>query len=191
MSIRRRMSVFLGAASLMLGAGLFLTGLMPGASAQPLPGASASAQTGPVIRITICLTNARSYCADVKDSSNRSGQPVWLYSSSSARDYHWYEIPATCPGAVPGSNACIAFSDVQNTGLCMGDNGAKNVVLIRCSAEEAAWVFNANNHLRNATWGPQGDLAVTANANKRLLFTTYPGAARWERWSGYTVCTGC
>jgi hypothetical protein len=77
----------------------------------------------------------------------------------------------------------------------MGANGAKYIVLMNCGAAEAAWVTNADNHLRNASWGPQGLLAVDSPiGNKDLLFTTGwlgAGTPTWEQWSGYVVCSSC
>lgn len=178
MSVRRRIVLtFFSTCSLVLGTGMFATGLMPVASA------SASAQPAAVTKVTICLTNSSSFCADVKNDSNTSGQTVWLYSSSKAKSYHWERYAVQCPLQLPGSLNCLAFQDDQTTNLCMGDNGAKNIVLMSCSAAEAAWVLNANNHLRNASWGPQGDLTVASNKSTEPLYSTYPGSG-WQQWNG-------
>jgi hypothetical protein len=66
----------------------------------------------------------------------------------------------------------------------MGANGAKWVVLMSCSAREAAWVQNASNHLRNASWGPQGDMTVRTDSSEKWLQVTYAGGG-WQQWSGY------
>ena len=64
-------------------------------------------------KITICLKNSTSFCVDVKDSNDVAGQPVWLYSASGAKDYHWLEVPIPCtlPGCI--SNCVVANADFR------------------------------------------------------------------------------
>jgi hypothetical protein len=183
MTIRKRLrALSLSGFTLMVAAAASLAVLAPAASAAPR---SAAARTAPaaVKDVTLCLTNSRSYCADVKNDSNVSGQTVWLYKSSQAKDYHWIEYSETCPLGTPGGMSCVGFADAAHSSLCMGMNASKNVVLMSCSAMEAAWALNSNNHLRNATWGPAGLLTVGSNSNGQKLFGAYAGTA-WQKWSG-------
>lgn len=59
-----------------------------------------------------------------------------------------------------------------------------------CNAAEAAWVANANHRVRNASWGPLGDLAVAGPIQSSYLYTSAPGDG-WTAWYGYVNCAGC
>jgi hypothetical protein len=183
MTIRKRLiALSLGAFTVLATATFSVPALASAASAAPR---SATAKAAPATAkdVTLCLTNSRSYCADVKNDSNVSGQTVWLYKSSQAKDYHWIEYSETCPLGTPGGMSCVGFADAARSSLCMGMNSSKNVVLMSCNAMEAAWALNSANHLRNATWGPAGLLTVGSNANGQKLFGAYAGTA-WQKWSG-------
>jgi hypothetical protein len=177
---KRLMALFLSA--FFLTAGSSLAALAPAASAAPRS-ATVAAVPGYVKNVTLCLTNSSAFCADVKDSSDVSGQQIWLYNKASANDYHWIEFSQTCPGGTPGGASCFGFADAQNSNLCMGMNASKNVILVPCSSTQSSWALNSDNHLRSAIWGPAGLLTVAKNANKYKLFGAYEGTA-WQKWSG-------
>jgi hypothetical protein len=178
-----------------LAAGLVVTcGTFAGVTMATAGPASAS----PVI--TICLTNASAFCADVKDSDNVSGQPIWLYRpQDGAKDYHWYEVPSYCPTmgsatfcACPDQN-CILFEDVQNPSLCLAatPTGA-GIELINCQYDQggtarAEWV-QLGNKLENEFQGGTGFLTVTGPLfSGRYLYTDPPvasGGNEWQQWSG-------
>lgn len=140
--------------------------------------------------ITICLTNASQFCADVEDSVNRSGQPLWLYSpAAGAHDYHWYEVSYSC---APGT--CYKFEDAQDTSLCIYAPSvtAGQVRLGNCGASEAQWYascFQYQNHLVSMNLGPFGALTVFGPLyNGRFLYAQQcvgSGGATWQAWSGW------
>jgi hypothetical protein len=144
--------------------------------------------------ITICLKNSPSFCVDVKDSRDVSGQPVWLYSRSSANDYHWFEVPVPCGSmsCLPGcdNTSCIAFEDVQKPSLCLAASASEGVDLIPCQlpfggTARAAWINSPATKIRNYFWiganlGVNGPLA-----NKNALFVTpSSGGPIWNQWTG-------
>lgn len=149
--------------------------------------------------ITICLTYSSSYCADVKDSTNKSGEPIWLYQASAgAHDYHWYEVPVPCNDLTCVCNqSCVAFEDAQDTNLCLGlSSTSYEMTLIGCEltgvnggTARAAWIKDGN-YLVNSFLGAAngGYLAVNSPlSNGSLLYAQYysaPGGSVWERWSG-------
>lgn len=155
------------------------------------------ASAAPVV--TVCLTNAPGYCADVKDSKNVSGQPVWLYrASDGAKDYHWIEVVPPCSDLdclCPMTN-CIMFEDAQNPGLCMGlSSNLYGVSLMNCHLADgtggtarAAWVQLGNN-LENFFLATQHDLSVNGPLySGRYLYVAphvSPGGNVWQQWSGY------
>jgi hypothetical protein len=59
-----------------------------------------------------------------------------------------------------------------------------------CSAAEAAWVSNADRRVRNASWGPLGDLAVAGPKSNKYLYTSAVNDG-WTAWAGEIVCSGC
>jgi hypothetical protein len=147
--------------------------------------------------ITICLTYSSSYCADVKDSTNKSGEPIWLYQESAgAHDYHWYEeqLPCGDGSCTCQGNACYEFVDAQNQSLCLGlAPNLESIELIGCELTEggtgrAAWLYSGD-YLVNYALGEAngGYLAANSASNGSLLYAEYysaPGGSVWERWSG-------
>src|SRR5689334_7579304 len=91
---------------------------------------ASAAQAVPPQRVTLCLANASSFCADVKNSVNQSGTPIWLYRpNDGANDYLWYyERPRCGVACIPEcvNTVCAAFVDVQNTNLCLAANQSGN-----------------------------------------------------------------
>jgi hypothetical protein len=160
-----------------------IIGIGTGISAPGPASASVSPTAALVAKVTVCLKNSSSYCADVKNSHNHIGEFVYLYKSSQARDYHWYRSPVQCPGQPPGSTNCVTFQDTQSADLCMGEDGRQNIVLMRCSDGEAAWILTGHHHLRNISWGPQGNLTVAKPANTQQLLGFYLGYG-WQQWTG-------
>jgi hypothetical protein len=149
--------------------------------------------------VTICLTNAPSFCADVEDSDNVANQPIWLYQpSAGAKDYKWYEVPVPCSASycLCDGVGCVEFEDVQNPNLCLGiSNNLAAITLIGCELTEggtgrAAWTTAVGSHyLVNYFLGnPRGYLAVNGSLfNGRYLYPSEysaPGGAVWEQWSG-------
>jgi hypothetical protein len=148
--------------------------------------------------IKICLTNLSSYCADVKDSDNVSGQPIWLYQlSAGAKDYYWYEVPVPCTDSycLCDGVGCIEFEDAQNPNLCLGvSSNLAGISLIGCELTEggtgrAAWISSVNSHyLVNYFKGaPSGYLAVNSPSTGRYLFPSEyvaPGGSVYEQWTG-------
>jgi hypothetical protein len=145
--------------------------------------------------ITICLTNAPQFCADVQNGSNTSGTPIWLYRpQDGASDYQWLEVPVSC-GIIQCVEACavancIAFEDAQSPGLCLAESPSQGTELISCQISEggtqrALWIQNGT-HLRNVYSGY--DLTVTGPLyDKRYLYeapTVGSGGNEWQQWSG-------
>ena len=134
----------------------------------------ASAATG----VTVCLTNAPSQCADVKDSADTSGTRIWLYSRSDANDYHWIEVSTGC---VAGSS-CFYLEDAQNTSLCLsatGTNGAQ--IQLRNCNETGAWYDEGGNELGNGFYGAAATLITNGSASKDYLFGSRTG--NWHQWT--------
>jgi hypothetical protein len=132
--------------------------------------------------VTIYLTNASSFCADVKDSDNVSGQPIWLFSCSSAGDKRWIpvEFSANCIIA----NPCYELQDAQDTSLCMSlDVSSNTIVLGRCNVGLAGWYAPGGNLLENEFSASSGYLTSDAASNGELLRgkTIHNG---WQKWSG-------
>jgi hypothetical protein len=133
--------------------------------------------------ITICLKYASSYCADVKNSYDVSGQTIWLYQpSAGAKDYHWYEYVVDC-GL---SNYCYEFVDVQNTSLCLGASSDQRAVLTSCGIQRSEWVVTGTTHLRNFFWAE--DLTVQGplyNGDPLFVYPKQPGGTNlWQQWTG-------
>jgi len=161
-----------------------------------LAGGTSVAEAAPSIAIpnvTIFLTNASSYCADVKNSVNRSGTTIWLYKCSLGRSEHWFEVDGLECGNL-GIFVCSVFVDTRNTSVCMSMNGARNVVLAGCgnhgnsytTAEE--WIMDTGpeDGWRNFNWGPNGDLAVARDRSGYKLYGTDASngcGGCWFRWS--------
>jgi hypothetical protein len=157
------------------------------ASAAP-PGSAAP----DVPNVTIYLTNASSYCADVKDSVNSAGTAIWLYKCSGGKSEHWYEFgDVECGNG--GQDICSYFVDTRNENVCLGMNGARNVVLQGCGPNGAGyttselWILDTGTERgwRNFGWGPNGDLAVASDKQGDLLFGTdaSAGCGCWYHWS--------
>ena len=149
--------------------------------------------------ITICLTNASSFCADVKDSDNVSGQPVWLWQpKQGANDYHWYEVPVPCDDLTCAcfGQTCVEFEDAQNTNLCLGvSSNLRGISLIGCEltgvnggTARAAWIQEGHYLVNFFLGAHSGYLAVNGPLfNGRYLYPSQsiaPGGSVWEQWSG-------
>lgn len=148
-------------------------------------------------KITICLKNSTSFCVDVKDSNDVAGQPVWLYSASGAKDYHWLEVPIPCadPGCIPNcvvANACVAFEDAQNTSLCLAAAPNQGMDLISCGlginqggTPRAAWLYQGTN-LRNIFFSTDYLTVFGPLANKNPLYVAALNGAsgEWQKWIG-------
>jgi hypothetical protein len=177
MFIRRRRAAISFIASAFLAVGL-LGGFMA-ATAAP---ASASPT------ITLCLANDSQFCADVKDGTNKSGEPVWLYNKNQgASDYHFVELAD--PNCVEGG--CDQF-EVGNTGLCLeaptGVGG--DITLGGCNDGRGAWYGGSCNtgHLSSAFYGVKMELTVNAPANEKYLYgygCVQPGGSVYQNWSGW------
>lgn len=174
-----------------------ITGLVMTAGAVTGTAAPASAAT----QITICLKNSKSFCADVKNSNDVSGQPVWLYSSSGANDYHWVEVPIPCGTSgdcIAGCDSvpCFAFEDAQKPSLCLAASASQGMELINCGlgpglegTPRAAWIKDGTDksELKNAFWVSGGFLTTFGPlANKNPLDVTVQGGAsgEWQKWTG-------
>jgi hypothetical protein len=144
--------------------------------------AAAAAVRPDVPVVTICLTYARSFCADVKNARNVSGQPIWLFKASGAKDYHFYDVNVNCPlTGVPG---CAEFVDVKNTALCIGVRNNRNVVLLGCNAFAAEWVQVAQG-VHYIHWANQVEyLTVSSPVNRKLLTINFKHAGGWQQWTG-------
>jgi hypothetical protein len=142
--------------------------------------------------ITIYLTNASSFCADVKDSVNKAGTPIWLYHCSQGKSEHWYDFGSQACD-MSGQYICDVFIDTRNQSLCLGVNAARSAVLVSGDSVNhpttCEWVVDTGgeNGWRNAAWGAMGDLTVRGNVQGDLLFATEtsngdcPGC--WWRWT--------
>ena len=155
---------------------------------------SASAQPD----ITLCLTNAPTFCADVKNANNTSGASILLYRpQDGAKDYHWLAVPINCTDAycLCPTVDCVAFEDAQNPNLCLGvAQSLRAVVLVGCEilndqggTQRAAWYYLGGNNWANRDMGAQGLLTVNGPlADGRYLFPAphvNPGGATWQQWS--------
>src|ERR1700761_7865617 len=71
--------------------------------------------------VKVCLENAETQCADVKDSSNTANTRVWLYHNGN--DDKWLKVLDTeCIGA--GLEDCYFLEDAENTSLCLSATGS-------------------------------------------------------------------
>lgn len=182
----RRPVMVLVAALAALGPALAIIGLAAGpASAAPLADAPP---------ITIHLTNASSYCVDVKNDNNSANNPVYLYKCSQAKSYKWDELEGvTCPGD-PGPQDCLVFVDAQNTSVCFGLNDNRDAVLLGCgqggalAPYRAVWVPSGTNGLVNTAFGtPEGSLWTPKDSNTSPLSgqDRQAGGPGWWQWSGF------
>jgi hypothetical protein len=176
-------------------------GLVVGVGAVVATPASAQVET------TICLANSRSYCADVEDSVNTSGRPIWLWQpSAGAHDYEWieYDVPCNDYTCLCSFTSCVEFEDAQSTGLCLGvsTDSDHTLELIACElgaggieggTARAAWYFTPGpngNYLVSDWLGAAngGYMAVNGPLNNgNLLYADYysgPGGGVWEQWTG-------
>lgn len=174
MCIRKHLHLFISmASSILLTGGALTAGLLVG----PTPASAAT-------QITICLTSSSSFCADVKDSDDVSGQPIWLYSKASAHDFHWIKYTQTaCVGAV---TSCLGFKDAQKTSLCLGTSPSQHAVLVSCGTDRSQWIANGH-HLRSLFWAEDlTTLGPLASGNMIAVAPTVgPGTNEWQQWSGF------
>jgi hypothetical protein len=130
------------------------------------------------VTVTVCLKNASTQCADVKDSNNTSGTRIWLYPKSGANDYHWLYVgdPSCNPGA------CFYLKDAQKSALCLtatGANGAR-VELENCG-EAGSWYNEGGNEQGNAFYGANATLITNASTTEYYLYANRTGA--WRQWT--------
>jgi hypothetical protein len=152
------------------------------AAAAPAAAAPAATVRPDLPVVTICLTYARAWCADVKNDRNVSGQPIWLYKASAAKAYHFYDVDVNCPSTgVPG---CAEFVDVKNPAMCIAVRNNRNVVLLGCNAYAAEWVIVAKgSHYVHWANGPEY-LTVSAPVAGRQLSINYKHGGGWQQWTG-------
>jgi len=164
--LRRPVSL---AVSLLMAAGLLT------ASLTVVPAAPASAQA----TITICLTYASGYCADVKDSDNVAGQPIWLYHPGN--DYHWLLVTGvTC---VAGTN-CYQFEDAQKPTLCLSTTVGRSIVLGTCNGGTGSWYPEGGGYYGNGGYGATYTLMVHTDTDGALLTALPSGTVGyWKRWT--------
>jgi hypothetical protein len=154
-------------------------------------------QAGPASaapNITIRLTNAPSYCADVKNSVNKAGTTIWLYKCSQGKSEHWLEIGGRACG-VQQPNLCTEFIDARNTSLCLAMSSSHKVVLQGCGAgggnppARSLWIVHTGpeNGWRNFGESPSGDLAVASDKQGDPLVGVDVSAGGcngcWYHWS--------
>jgi len=139
--------------------------------------AATAAPAGGVPTVTIYLSNAPTYCADVHNNDNKAGGIVDLYLCKNAKNDHWLYVGGVACGT-GGENICTEFIDTKNTSVCLSMNGARNVVLQNCGTnggnppDESLWIVDTGpeNGWRNFSWGGNGDLAVAAVKQDDDLF---------------------
>lgn len=130
--------------------------------------------------VTICLTYASSYCADVKDGQNVSGQPIWLYEASGSRDYHWILI--TGVSCVAGTG-CYNFEDAQDTSLCLSTTVGREIELGTCGGR-GSWYSEGGNLLGNGAYGASYTLMVRSVSDEVPLTALPKGeSGYWESWN--------
>jgi hypothetical protein len=154
---------------------IIATGLLTTGAVLVTPSAASAAT-----QITICLTYASSYCADVKDGYNVSGQPIWLYANG--RDDHWYLITGvTC---IAGSN-CYEFEDAQRPSLCLSaTTHNRNIVLGACNGGLGSWYPEGGGYLGNGAYGANYTLMVRSDVDGTLLQALPAGTTGyWKRWA--------
>jgi hypothetical protein len=168
-----------------------ITGYAGPASASPSGGIQPDT---PVV--TVHLTNASTYCADVKNDNNHAGAAVWLYKCSQSQSYHWYELATECPGEL-GQPQCFVLVDKANDTLCLGLGfhaaDARKAGLQNCGdggdqpSGFAIWNAVAKNGLRNTGWGTEGDLVTATATSSAAIFGAdrAAGGGGWWQWSGY------
>lgn len=152
-----------------LAAGALTTGL----------GVASASPASAVTKVTVCLTNASTQCADVKDSSDTAGTRIWLYAKSGAKDDKWIEASNPSCGA---GVTCFYLEDAQNTSLCLaatGTNGAE-VKLEHCN-DSGSWYNEGANELGNGAYGAAGNLIANGSATKDYLYASRTG--NWHQWT--------
>jgi hypothetical protein len=151
------------------------------ATTGPSVGSASAAVTAPATPTprTVCLTNASTQCADVKDSNDTAGTRVWLYDKSQANDDKWIEVanPSCFIGA-----GCIYFEDAQNTSLCMSATGTGGayVELENCE-DRGSWYNEGSNILGNGFYGAAGNLGANGSASKDYVRAL--NNAAWHQWN--------
>jgi hypothetical protein len=140
--------------------------------------------------VVIHLTNASSYCADVKNDNNTDGATVWLYKCSQSNMDQWLELGGIECGT-GGEYICDEFIDAKNYNVCLGLNAARYAVLVNCGPNGAGdpadglWIPNSDNNLRNFEWGTLGDLAAANATATSRLYGENLSEGGWHEWSGY------
>ena len=127
--------------------------------------------------VKVCLENAETQCADVKDSSNTANTRVWLYHNGN--DDKWLKVLDTeCIGA--GLEDCYFLEDAENTSLCLSATGSfgADIELRNCS-DTGAW-FAHGDELGNGDYGANGNLVANGDASKDYLYANRTG--NWSKW---------
>lgn len=127
--------------------------------------------------VTVCLTNASTQCADVKDSSNTAGTRIWLYHSGN--DDHWLVVQSQCDEI---GLACFFIEDAVKPGLCMAATAGMGgeVKLEKCN-DSGAWYNEGGNVLGNGFFGANGNLIANGSASKDFLYANRTG--NWRQWN--------
>jgi hypothetical protein len=157
--------------------------------------ASAAPRSSPVPltpHVKIRLTRSRTYCAAIKNGNHHAGAVVWLYKCTKSSSDTWLEVGAVC--GTTGQSVCTEFIDPKKTSLCLSLNPARKVVLHGCGQNGSdppnlsLWIVNTGTEdgWRNLAWGPQGDMAVAKNRDKKPLIGLDAGAGCngcWFHWT--------
>ena len=158
-------------------------------SAGPLvPAVSAKPDT-PVVNI--CLTESRSYCADVKSNDNVAGETVWIWADGA--DDRWYESQVICEDySCPCPDvSCFMFQNAENTSVCLGANpGTGYAELMGCYditdfSTFAMW-YEIGDHLENSGHANGYELTVQGPlySGDPMLIFPYGYSGFWYQWSG-------
>jgi hypothetical protein len=135
-------------------------------------GVAAAGPASALPEISICLTNAPTYCADVKDANNTPGASIWLWrTSDGANDYKWLEwqVPCTDSICICEASSCLEFQDAQDPGQCLGTNQAGNaIILLGCQTLQggtprAAWIYSNNFPNNLESWALHNNYDLTIN----------------------------
>lgn len=176
-TLRAQMLIF---SNIALVAGALTVGLATGpAGAVTASSPAAASSTIKIDSTGVCLTNAPTQCADVKNDNNTAGTRIWLYPKSQGKSNQW--ILVSNPNCGAGA-ACNYFQDAANTNLCMtamGTGGA-NVELQNCD-DAGSWYNEGGNLLGNGAFGERGNLEANSSATGYYLYANEAG--NWHQWN--------
>jgi hypothetical protein len=152
-----------------------------------------------------CLTNATSFCWDVKDNSYTAGQPVWLFSSSGGNGlgFHGFVQETVCNG----TNCAPAgpFTDHALDSKYAGDSvmyfvaGTSNLC-VRLLTSTAAIVLSGSGScgIASTLWVKAGtrlvnvagsdaisapDLFTAASASDEAALSGKVAGIGWQQWN--------